>query len=176
MLACSYSLAKEVDYRSIYSSLEVPTFSYVHGVDPGQFYDNQSASYSVYPLFRLCSPIYFKTVKIVPGYYDLTPREHKGKDYLLFKESGLVKYIVPIYKKEIVPLGFYESHLPKPKRTLFQKAGDKFYNFIGTHFESAKRKPCAKTYLEINDMNDYFVVMVVYYNDYRYYAIFRTVP
>src|SRR5574344_1773459 len=92
LLTFNFAFAGETDYRAIYSNLEIPTFSYVHGIDPGQYYDNQSASYSVYPLFRLCSPLYFKSVKIVPGYYDLTPRENKGKDYLLFKENGLVRY------------------------------------------------------------------------------------
>lgn len=171
----NHSFTAEIDYRTIYSQLEVPTFSYVHGVDPGHYYDNQNASYSIYPLLRLCSPLYFKSVKITPGYYDLTPREHKGKEYLLFKENGLVRYIVPIFQKEIVPLGFYESHLPKPRKTWTQKIGDNLYKFIGDHFECAKRKPPVKTYLEVNDLNDNFVVMIIYYNDYRYYAVFRTV-
>ncbi len=170
------AFASEVDYRTIYKNLEVPTFSYVHGIDPGHYYDNQNASYSVYPLFRLCSPIFFKKVRIVPGYYDLTPREQDGKHYILFKQNGMVRYIIPTFKREVVPLGFYESHLPKVKRTLFQKAGDKMYVFIGNHFKRSRRKPTAKTYLEVNDMEDNFVVMIVYYNDFRYYTIFRTIP
>ena len=175
ILSSQVTFADNDNYREIYRNLELPNFSYLHNVDPGQFYDNQSASYSVYPLFRLCSPIYFKSITITPGYYDLTPREHEGKDYLLFKTNGLVKYIVPVYKKEIVPLGFYNAHLPKPKRSITQKIGDKLYNFVGNHFKKAMRKPCAKTYLEVNDMDDYFIVLVVYYNDFRYYTVFRTI-
>ena len=168
-------IASEPDYRSIYMNLEMPKFSYVHGIDPKQFYDNQYATYSVYPLFRLCTPLYFKSVKIMPGYYDLTPREYKGEYYLLFKQNGMVRHIVPIYKRELVPSGFYKSHLPKEKYTWTQKVGNAFYMFVGKHIKSAKRKPTAKTYLEVNDMNDNFVIMIIYYNNFRYYTIFRTV-
>lgn len=165
----------EPDYRQIYFDLQVPTFSYIHGIDPGQYYDNKNATYSIYPLFRLSSPLYFKTITIPPGYYALTPITHKGEEYLLFKDNGLVKYTIPIYKKELVPEGFYESHIPKPKRTWGQKASEGFGTFLGKYIKSAQRKPPVKTYLEVNDLDNKFVSIVVYYGDYRYYTIFRTV-
>jgi hypothetical protein len=167
--------ADEVDYRQIYMDLELPSFSYVHGIDPGQYYDNQYATYSIYPLFRLCSPLYFKTITIMPGYYDLTPRNYKGNDYLLFKSNGVVQYIIPVYKREIVPEGFYESHLPQQRLNWQKKMSKKFYGFIGKHIKSAKRKPPVKTYLEVNDLDNNFLSIVVYFNNYRYYTIFRTV-
>ena len=169
------SFAREEDYRQIYMDLEVPTFSYIHGIDPGQYYDNKDASYSVYPLFRLSSPIYFKTVAIQPGYYALTPVMYKGDPYLLFKDNGVVKYTIPVYKKELVPEGFYESHLPKPKLTFMQKCSKNFYTFVGKHFKRSKRKPPVKTYIEVNDLDNYFVSMIIYFGNYRYYTIFRTV-
>ena len=165
----------ETNYAKIYMELEVPTFSYVHGIDPGQYYDNKDAAYSIYPLFRLCSPLYFKSVIIEPGYYDLTPREYKGKDFLLFKDNGIVKYIIPAYKKELVPEGFYETHIPQPKISWWQKIRANIYKFIGEHIGSAQRKPQAKTYLEINDLDNNFVSLVIYFDAYRYYTIFRTV-
>lgn len=155
--------------------LEVPSFSYMHSIDPGQYYDNKNAAYSIYPLFRLCSPLYFKKITIVPGYYDLTPREYKGNDYILFKDCGLVKYIIPAYKKELVPDGFYETHLPKTKFTWRQKVRNNFYSFVGAHFKSAQRKPAVRTYLEVSDLDNSFVSMVIYFGNYRYYTIFRTV-
>ncbi len=167
--------AYEPDYRQIYMNMEVPKFSYIHGIDPGHYYDNKDASYSIYPLLRLCSPLYFKSVTIMPGYYDLTPREYKGDYYLLFKDCGIVKYIIPIYKKEFVPEGFYEAHIPKLKLNLWQRTKNGFYNFIGKHFKRAKRKPPVQTYLEVNDLDNKFVSIVVYYGDYRYYTILRTV-
>lgn len=169
------SFAFEENYRQIYMDMEVPTFSYVHGIDPGQYYDNKDATYSTYPLFRLVSPIYFKTVTINPGYYHLTPVTHKGENYILFKEVGLVKYILPVYKKEIVPQGFYESHLPKPKLTKMQRMSKNFYSFVGKHYKRSKRKEPKQTYLEANDLDNNFVSLVVYYGPYRYYTIFRTV-
>lgn len=165
----------ETDYRSIYMNLEVPTFSYMHGIDPGQYYDNKDATYSVYPLFRLSSPLYFKTITVMPGYYAITPRTHKGQDYILFKSNGAVKYIIPAYKKELVPEGFYESHLPKPKLKWTQRMTKNCYAFIGKHFKSAKRKPQVQAYLEVNDLDNSFISIIVYFGNYRYYTIFRTV-
>lgn len=175
IFSSNISFASEPDYRQIYMDLQVPNFSYIHGIDPGQYYDNKNASYSIYPLFRLCSPLYFKSVTIVPGYYDLTPRNHKGQDYILFKDCGLVKYTIPVYKKEFVPEGFYEAHIPKAKLSLWMRTKNGFYTFVGTHFKRAKRKPPVKTYLEVNDLDNKFVSIVVYFGAYRYYTIFRTV-
>ncbi len=169
------SFAADFDYVSTYTNLEMPKFSYVHGIDPGQYYDNKNASYSIYPLFRLNSPIYFKKITIVPGYYLLTPVENKGENYLLFKENGRVKYTVPVYKKEIVPVDFYETHLPKQKMTFTQKVGKHFYGFIGKHFKSAKRKPAVQSYIMVEDLDEYYVSIIVYYGPYRYYTIYRTV-
>ncbi len=175
LFGTNISFASETDYRQIYIDLQVPTFSYVHGIDPGQYFDMKNSAYSPYPLFRLTSPIFFKTIAISPGYYELTPVSYKGDPYLLFKEIGLVKYIIPVYKKEIVPEGFYASHIPQPRLTPVQKMSKKFYGFIGTHFAHSQRKEATKTYLEVNDLDNKFVSLVIYYGDYRYYTIFRTV-
>lgn len=175
ILGSNISLGSEPDYRQIYSGLQVPAFSYIHGIDPGQYYDNKDAAYSVYPLFRLSSPLYFKTVTILPGYYDLTPVTHKGSQYILFKDNGTVKYTIPVYKKEPVPGDFYETHLPKPKLTMGQKLSVGFGSFLGKHFKCSQRKLPVKAYLELTELDNKFVSIVVYYGDYRYYTIFRTV-
>lgn len=167
--------AEETDYRQLYFDMPVPAFSYVHNIDPGQYYDNKNSAYSIYPLFRLNSTIYFKTITIPPGYYALTPVAYKGAPYVLFKDNGLVKFIIPVYKKEIVPEGFYESHLPKPRLTFTQKVSKNFYGFIGKHFKSAQRRPQVKCYLEVNDLDNQFVSIIVYFGNYRYYTLFRTI-
>jgi hypothetical protein len=169
------SFCEEIDYKQIYMDMQVPTFSYIHGIDPGQYYDNKDAAYSVYPLFRLSSPLYFKTITIMPGYYDLTPVLYKNNNYLLFKDSGVVKYIVPVYKKEIVPEDFYATHLPQPRYTRTQKMSLAFSRYLGKHFKSSQRKPPVKSYLEVTDLDNKFVSIVVYFGDYRYYTLFRTV-
>lgn len=167
--------ASDVDYEQVYRDLAVPTHSYVHGVDPGEYYDVKDASWSPYPLFRLTAPLFFKTITIEPGYYLLTPREHEGKWYMLFKEQGKVKYIIPVYERDITPLGFYDENLPKPKMTWSQKVHINFLNFVGEHFEKAKRKPAPQTYLEMFDLDNNFISLVVYWGNHRYYMILRTI-
>lgn len=175
IFGANISFCSEPDYRQIYFDLQIPTFSYIHGVDPGQYYDNKNATYSIYPLFRLSSPLYFKTITIPPGYYALTPVTHKGDPYILFKDNGLVKYTIPVYKKELVPEGFYESHIPKRKLTWGQQLSEGFGNFLGKHIKSSQRKPPIKSYIEATDLDNKFVSIIIYYGDYRYYTLFRTI-
>lgn len=172
---CSNVWAKNVDVEQVYRDLEVPTHKYVHDIDPGEYYDIQSTSWSPYPLFRLSSPIYFKSITIEPGYYALTPREHKGEWYILFKDSGKVKYIIPAYDREIVPMGFYEDHIPQPKMTFTQKWHIKALDTIGKVFPSSQRKPTPQAYLESTDMEHNYLSLVIYWGNYRYYTVFRTI-
>ena len=167
--------AKDVDYQQVYRDLEAPTLKFVHDIDPGEYYDSQNTTWSPYPLFRLTSPIYFKDIEILPGYYLLTPREHKGNWYILFKEAGKVKYVIPVYDKEIVPVTFYDDNLPQAKLAPSQKIHLKLLDFIGKYVPSAQRKPAPKTYLETTDLDNNFVSIVIYWGDYRYYTIFRTI-
>ena len=75
------------DYVKIYSELAPAKFSFIHGIDPDQYYDMQAYAYTPYPLFRLNSPLYFKGTTIEPGYYLLTPRSHDGEWYYLKKTA-----------------------------------------------------------------------------------------
>ncbi len=162
------------DYAQIYNDLEVPSFSYLHDIDPEQYYDIKDTSWSIYPLLRLNSPIYFKSITVEPGYYLLTPREHEGNWFMLFKQNGVVKYIIPVYDRDYTPEMFYDEHIPKPKYTTAQKIHMGFLDFIG-HFKSTKRKTPVQTYLEVNDLENYFVSIVIYYGAHKYSTIFRTI-
>ena len=166
--------AKNVDYEEVYRSLEVPTHRYIHDVDPGEYYDTQTSTWSPYPLFRLSSTIYFKTIAIEPGYYVLTPREHEGNWYILFKDSGKVRYIIPVYERDITPEFFYDEHIPKPKLTWGQKVHMGFLDFLG-NFKSTKRKTPVQSYMEINDLENFFVSIIIYYGSHKYYTIFRSI-
>lgn len=167
--------AEEADYEQIYRDLPVPTHKYVHGIDPGESYDLRNSAWSVYPLFRLTAPLFFKTITIEPGYYLLTPRKHEDNWYMLFKEQGKVKYIIPIYKRDITPESFYDENLPKPEMTWSQKVHLNFLNYVGTHFQNSKREPIPQTYLEMFDLDNNFVSLIVYWGTHRYYMIFRTI-
>lgn len=162
------------DYPGIYNSLEPATHSYMHNIDPDQYYDMKDATWAPYPLLRLNSYIYFKNSSIEPGYYLLTPREHKGKWYMLFKQNGKVSHIIPVYERDIVPEFFYEKHIPKPKLTGAQKVHMGVLDFLGK-FKSTKRKEPIKSYMEINDLENHFVSIVIYYGNHKYYTIFRTI-
>ena len=167
---------KEVkkDYAGIYNSLEPAKHSYMHDIDPDQYYDMKDATWAPYPLLRLNSYIYFKNISIEPGYYLLTPREHKGKWYLLFKQNGKVAHIIPIYERDITPEFFYEKHLPKPKLTKAQKIHMGTLSFLGK-FKSTKRKDPIKCYMEITDLENHFVSIIIYYGNHKYSTIFRTI-
>ncbi len=167
--------AEEASYEQIYRDLEPANFSYVHNIDPGEMYDVDKNAWSPYPLFRLTSNLYFKNTVIEPGYYLLTPREHKGNWYILFKEAGQIRYIVPVYKKEIVPVNFYNDNLPKVKLRPTQRIHIGLLDFVGNHVKSSQRKPAKKTYLEATDLENNFLSLVVYWGNYRYYMIFRTI-
>lgn len=162
------------DYAGIYNSLEPATHSYMHDIDPDQYYDMKDATWAPYPLLRLNSYIYFKDRAIEPGYYLLTPREHKDKWYLLFKQNGKVMHIIPIYERDITPEFFYEKHLPQPKLTKAQKIHMGALSFLGK-FNSTKRKDPIKCYMEITDLENHFVSIVIYYGNHKYSTIFRTI-
>ena len=167
--------SKDFDYERVYRELEVPTFSYMHNIDPEQYFECQGYTWSPYPLFRLNTPLYFKSITIQPGYYNLTPREYKGNQYLLFKEAGIVRHIIPVYDKNFVPEYFYAENLPKAKLSISQNVQIKTLDFVGKYFPSAKRKPIPQTYLEVSDLDNNFLSIVVYYKEFRYYTILRTI-
>ncbi|GBF23501.1 hypothetical protein tpqmel_0905, partial [Candidatus Gastranaerophilus sp. (ex Termes propinquus)] len=117
----SAAFARE-DYEKIYEELQNANFEYVFGIDPWQSEDYTKYIFSPYPLLRTSVYFRLKEILIPPGYYLLTPREREGKDWVLFKESGRVRFIVPVFKTELVEPLFYEKHVPTPKKTKGQKA------------------------------------------------------
>lgn len=167
--------SENIDIQQMYRDMPVPDFKYVHNIDPGEYQDTMYSTWSPYPLFRLTAPLFFKSVKIDPGYYLLTPREHNGAWYMLFKEAGRVKYIVPCYQKEMVPVDFYKNHLPQVKMTKVQLIREKFLNLVGKNVKSSKRQPIPDTYLEASDLDNNFISIIVYWGDYRYYLVLRTI-
>ena len=165
----------DLDIEEQYREMPVPDFKYVHNIDPGEYQDTMNSTWSPYPLFRLTAPLYFKTITIEPGYYLLTPREHEGKWFILFKEAGRVKYIVPCYKQDVVPLDFYKNNLPQVKMTKVQLIREKALRFVGKTFKSSKRRVIPDTYLEASDLDNNFISLIVYWGDFRYYLVLRTI-
>lgn len=166
---------QEIDIEKMYRDMPVPEFKYMHNIDPGEYQDTMYSTWSPYPLFRLTAPLFFKSIAIEPGYYLLTPREHDGEWFMLFKQQGKVKYIIPCYLKEMVPLDFYKNNLPQIKMTKIQLIREKTLKFIGKHVNSSKRKPIPDTYLEASDLDNNFISIIVYWGNYRYYLVLRTI-
>lgn len=166
---------QEIDIEKMYRDMPVPEFKYMHNIDPGEYQDTMYSTWSPYPLFRLTAPLFFKSIAIEPGYYLLTPREHNGEWFMLFKQQGKVKYIIPCYLKEMVPLDFYKNNLPQIKMTKIQLIREKTLKFIGKHVNSSKRKPIPDTYLEASDLDNNFISIIVYWGNYRYYLVLRTI-
>lgn len=169
-----YKDIEDSDIPEIYRSLDVPDFRYVHDLDPEEYVDTQNAAWSPYSLFRLTAPLYFKTITIQPGYYLLTPREHAGNWYMLFKEAGKVKYIIPVVKKELVPVDFYHTNLPTPKLTKWQgfckNVREKFYTVFRN---SSKKAPPPQSYIVTENTEGNLYVIILYYGDVKYYMVFK---
>lgn len=168
------TIGTKKDYVQLYNDLEPADFAYMHDIDPDQYYDIKDTTWAPYPLLRLNSYIYFKNQAIEPGYYLITPREHKGKWYMLFKQNGKVSHIIPVYERQMIAEDFYDTHLPKPKLTPSQKIHMGALNFLGK-FNSSKRREQVKSFMEINDLENYFVSIIIYYGSYKYSTIFRTI-
>lgn len=165
----------ELDIEEQYREMPVPTHKYMHNIDPGEYQDTMYSTWSPYPLFRLTAPLYFKTIAIEPGYYLLTPREYEGKWYILFKEAGRIKYIIPCYKQDVVPVDFYKNNLPQIKMTKVQLIREKALKFVGKNVKSSKRQPIPDTYLEASDLDNNFISLIVYWGNFKYYFVLRTI-
>ena len=164
----------DTDYAKLYESAQVPDFELVHNLDPYQNEDYQKYAWSPFPLFRLSSDVYFKNQTIPAGYYILTPRTIKGREYIFFKEAGLVKYIIPVVKKEMVPVDFYHSNLPTPKLTKWQKFTKSVSDGFYTIFRNSSRKaPPPKSYIITECVDGDMYVIALCYGEMKYYIAFK---
>jgi len=91
----------------------------------------------------------------------------------LFKDNGIVKATIPCYKKEIVTPDFYKLNLPKEKLTFSQKFHLGFINVIG-RMNSSKRHNSPKAYLELDDIDNTYLSMIIYYGSGKYYILLKT--
>lgn len=163
------------DYGALYQSTEPADFQLIHNIDPYQNEDYQKYAWSPFPLFRLSSDVHFKKQTVPAGYYILTPRTLNGRDYVFFKEAGQVKYIIPVAKKELVPVDFYHNNLPKPKYTKWQsfcnKTRDGFYSIFRN---SSRKAPPPSSYIVTEIIDSGYYLIVLYYSEHKYYLVFKS--
>ena len=148
MSVFNLNAAAEPDYEILYAQAQEADFKFMHNIDPYQDEDNFKYAWSPYLLFRSSSTLTFKSSSIPAGYYLLTPREHKGKFWILFKEQGKVSYIIPVLRTEVVPPDFYKTHVPKPKKSCWKKLGDGIGQVFYRVFKSSKKQNPPSAYIE----------------------------
>ena len=163
------------NYPAMYEEAQPANFELVHNLDPFQNEDYQKYAWSPFPLFRLSSDVYFKGQTIPAGYYILTPRTMNGKEYIFFKEAGTVKYIIPVMKKDLVPIDFYHTKIPEPKYTKWQsfckKTRDGFYTVFRN---SSQKSPPPSSYIVTEIIDGNYYLIVVYYGEHKYYMVFKS--
>ena len=164
----------EVDYWKLYEESQPADFKLVHGIDPFQAQDYYEYAWAPYPLFRSSATLYYKDDAIPPGYYLLAPRTMKGRDYVFFKESGTVKYIIPVVKKELVPEMFYENRIPRPKKTRWETFCDNNSKRFHKLFKSSKKQPPPQSYIETHRIDSNLTLMILYYGNHKYYTLYKT--
>lgn len=169
---CTTTLAK-TDYGMLYENAQKADFEFMNGIDPFQIEEYYKYAWAPYPLIRTSSVLYFKDIKIEPGYYLLTHRNYKGADWLLFKEAGKVKYIIPVVETQFVPETFYKTRIPIPKQTKWQKFCKNFSNGFYTLFKKSKKQPPPKAYIETKEVQGNYHLIILYFGSTAYYAVFR---
>lgn len=160
---------------SLYDKAELFQSKLFNDIDPFQDEDNIKYSWSPYPLFRTSADLYFKDIKIPPGYYLLTPRTLGGKDYVFFKENGKVAYIIPVAKKEATPVGFYKANVPDKKKTAWQKFSGKVRKkFYDTAKNSGRSTP-PSSHIDVNAEIKYIIISL-YYGEDKHILLFKRSP
>lgn len=165
----------ETDFAKLYKFTNIPDFKLVHDIDPYQNEEYQKYAWSPFPLFRLSADMYFKNQMIPAGYYVLTPRNMNDRNYVFFKESGKVKYIIPVVKTEVVEPGFYTLNVPVAKTTKWQnftkKTSDGFYKLFKN---SSKKEPPPKSYIESTYIDGNMFLIVLYYGGQKYTMVLKS--
>lgn len=163
------------DYEKLYEGAKPFGTKLYNDIDPFEDEDSLKYAYSPYPLFRTSAYLYFKDMTIEPGYYTVTPRKLKGEYYVLFKQGGKVRFIIPSAKKEMTPINFYKANIPEMKKTKWQKFTGAVSNKFYTTCIKSQKVPPPKSYIKV-DTDIKFIVVTVYYGDDKYTLIFKRTP
>lgn len=163
------------DYDSMYEAAQPFQSKLFNDIDPFEDEDSIKYAYSPYPLFRTSAYLYFKDLTIDPGYYTIVPRKLKGEYYVLFKQGGKVKFIVPVAKKEATPLNFYDANIPKVKLTGMQKFTNKvrttFYNVSKNSMKMEPPKSLVKVDVEVK-----YIIVTFFYGEDKFTLLFKRTP
>ena len=174
ILCASHAFCAE-SYADLYYKAEPFGSSLYNDIDPWEDEDALKYAYSPYPLFRTSAYMYFKNMKITPGYYSIVPRKLKGADYVLFKQGGKVRFIIPAVKKENTPAGFYKANIPQRKKTKWQKFSEWVRNKFYKICRRSQKIPPPKSFVQA-EADISFIVILVYYGADKYTLVFKRTP
>lgn len=173
MLLINTAAAFADNYDYIFANTKPADFQLLKNIDPYQQEDYYNYAWTPYPLFRTSSKLITQSSVIEPGYYLLVPRTMKDRDYVFFKENGVVRHIVPVYKTEAVNELFYSNIMPQPSKTKWQKfttrMADKFYKT----FNGSKKQPPPKAFIETAHLDGKYMDINFYYGDKKYSMLFK---
>ena len=173
ILFSSFNVMAEPDYEILYAQSQEADFRFMHDVDPYQDEDNYKYAWSPYLLFRSSSNFVYKSQTIPAGYYLLTPRQHNGKNWILFKQQGKVLFIIPVLRTEVVAPDFYKTKVPKVKKTGWQKLTDGIGQVFYRVFKSSKKQNPPQSYIELERYEGNLYLMKYYYGQTVYITLFR---
>lgn len=172
VLLCSFAFSAD-DYLKLYEEAQPYNSRFFNDVDPWQDEDSLKYAWSPYPLFRSSEPLYFKNFfKIDPGYYLLTPRTIEKKDYVLFKQNGKVKFIVPAVKVTNTPVGFYPQNTPHKKPTFWGKVGQKLADAANGVCKDNKRQKPPQSLMKMENRAPFYILHF-YYGEHCYILVFK---
>ena len=163
------------DYNALYENIKPFGTTLYNDIDPFEDEDTIKYAYNPYPLFRTSAYLYSQEMVIEPGYYTITPRKLKGEYYVLFKQGGKVRFIVPVAKKEMTPVNFYKANIPERKKTKWQKFSESVSNKFYTLSIKSQKVPPPKSFVKV-DTDIRFVIVTVYYGEDKYTLLFRRTP
>ena len=170
-LFCMSALSKD-DYDNLYENAKPFESRLYNDIDPFEDEDYLKYAYNPYPLFRTSVYLYFKDYTIAPGYYSLIARKLKGEYYMFFKQGGKVKFIIPVVKKEMTPINFYNADIPQRKKTKWQKfatgVSNKFYQMS----VRSQKMPPPKSFIKVESADNYIIVYL-YYGEDKFTALFK---
>lgn len=168
------AIAEDSQYDEIYYNLAVPEITFENDVDPYEAEDNSQFHVSPYPLLRVSSTLVFKDIKIPANYYLISPRKINDSYYVLFKQGGKVKYIIPIYETESVqPLTTYPQP-PKKQKHWWDYPLYPFRWALGIAMGKDDPPPrTPQSLVKAYDLDSRYYGIDLYYNDRVYKTIFK---
>ena len=173
MLPIATEAFAEPDYEILYAKAQEADFTFMHDVDPYQDQEVYQYAWSPYLLFRTSSTFTFKSSTIPAGYYLLTARKYKDKNWILFKQQGKVQYIIPVLRTEVVAPDFYKKNLPQVRKNGWTKLGNGVCQVFYKVFKGSKKQNPPKSYIEVYRYEGNRYIMKYYYDKTVYITLFR---